>query len=81
MIDGIVVAQSRIERTVARVFSMSGETFDVGTDTGSPVGHYGHQFDCTAEIVAVTLERLSELNDADRDELVKGRMLSGLSAH
>ena len=46
--------------TVPVVFSMSGETFDVGVDTGAPVGPYPHHFPCTAVIHSVTLERLSE---------------------
>ena len=37
-IDGQVVATGRVESTVPFTFSMSGETFDVGVDTGSPVG-------------------------------------------
>ena len=30
------------------VFSMSGETSDIGLDSGSPVGPYPHHFACTA---------------------------------
>ena len=37
-LDGKQVADGRIERTVPFVFSMSGETLDVGIDTCSPVG-------------------------------------------
>jgi arylsulfatase len=36
LVDGQQVAQGRIERTVARRFSLD-ETFDVGEDTGTPV--------------------------------------------
>ena len=36
-VNDITVASGRIERTVPFRFSMSGETLDVGTDTGSPV--------------------------------------------
>jgi hypothetical protein len=42
------------------VFSMSGETFDIGIDTGAPVGPYPHHHPCTASIMGVTLERLDE---------------------
>jgi len=42
------------------VFSMSGESFDIGLDTGSPVGPYPHVFRFTGGIKGVTLERLSE---------------------
>ena len=54
------VAAGRIEKTVPLVFSMSGETFDVGVDTGSPVGPYPHDYACTAKIFGVTLEKLDE---------------------
>jgi len=59
-VDGADVAHTRIERTVPVVYSMSGESFDVGMDTGSPVGPYPHVYQCTAQIHGVTLERLSE---------------------
>ncbi len=36
LVDGTRVAQSRIERTVSRRFSLD-ETFDIGEDTGTPV--------------------------------------------
>ena len=57
--DGDVVASSRVERTVPIVFSISGETFDVGIDTGAPVGDYPHGFAFSGgRIIDVTLERL-----------------------
>lgn len=59
-VDGLAVGSVRLDRTVPVVFSMSGETFDVGVDTGAPVGPYPHHFPCTAVIHSVTLERLSE---------------------
>lgn len=59
-IDGTGVGSARLERTVPVVFSMSGETFDVGLDTGAPVGPYPHLYRCTAQIIGVTLERLTE---------------------
>ena len=49
-IDGAPVASGRIERTVPFRFSMSGETLDVGVDTGSPVAPYGHGFRFTGRI-------------------------------
>jgi arylsulfatase len=39
---------------------MSGETFDVGLDTGSVVGDYPHVYRFTGTIHGVTLERLTE---------------------
>ena len=38
------VSRERINATVPVIFSMSGETFDIGRDTGAPVGPYEHQF-------------------------------------
>lgn len=59
-LDGEPVAHVRLDRSVPVVFSISGETFDVGMDTGSPVGDYPHIFRFTGVIHGVTLERLSE---------------------
>ncbi|MBM3718675.1 MAG: arylsulfatase [Actinobacteria bacterium] len=59
-VDGLPVAAVRIERTVPVVFSMSGETFDVGLDSGAVVGPYPHVYRFAGEIHGVTLERLSE---------------------
>ncbi len=39
-VDGELVAEERIERTVGIMCSMIGNTFDVGVDTGAPVGPY-----------------------------------------
>jgi hypothetical protein len=44
VVNKFEVATGRIEKTVPLVFSMSGETFDVGVDTGSPVGPYPHNY-------------------------------------
>ncbi|EFG79052.1 arylsulfatase [Mycobacterium parascrofulaceum ATCC BAA-614] len=44
------VASGRVDRTVPFRFSMSGETLDVGTDTGSPVVPYGHDVRFTGRI-------------------------------
>ncbi|MEE3062918.1 MAG: arylsulfatase [Actinomycetota bacterium] len=49
-VNEIEVASGRIERTVPFRFSMSGETLDVGTDSGSPVAPYGHDFRFTGRI-------------------------------
>ena len=59
-VDGAAVAGVRLAHTVPVVFSMSGETFDVGLDSGSPVGDYPHVYRFTGAIHGVTLERLSE---------------------
>ncbi len=71
-VDGIEVDTARLERTVPIVFSMSGETFDVGVDTGAPVGPYPHRFECTADVVGVTLERLKDPDPAVRAAMAEG---------
>lgn len=77
-VDGAEVARARVERTVPVVFSMSGETFDVGVDTGAPVGDYPHRFPCTAEIHGVTLERLTSPDAATRRARTEGDLQAGL---
>jgi len=79
-INGELHDAMRIKRTVPVVYSMSGETFDVGCDTGSPVGPYPHVFECTAEITSVTLERLTELSPADRERLTEWEFRASLSS-
>lgn len=71
-VDGVEVASARVPRTVPVVFSMSGETFDVGVDTGAPVGPYPVHFPCTAEIIDVTVSRLSEPYSATRRAMREG---------
>lgn len=77
-VDGTEMTRGRIERTVPVVYSMSGETFDVGVDTGAAVGSYPHGFRCTAEIVGVTLERLDDpspqVRAAESDARVRAAM-------
>ena len=81
LVDGTPVAADRIERTVPLVFSMSGETFDVGTDTGSPVGFYPHDFRCTARITGVTVERLDAPSEEIADAVRTGTFSAALRAH
>jgi arylsulfatase len=78
-VDGITGEGARIERTVPLVYSMSGETFDVGIDTGSPVGPYPHDYRCTATIEAVVLERLNEPDPAIAALVAEGMWRAGLS--
>ncbi|MFM9131327.1 MAG: arylsulfatase [Actinomycetota bacterium] len=59
-IDGGPVGHARVERSVPVIFSISGETFDVGLDSGAAVGDYPHVYRFTGLIHGVTLERLSE---------------------
>lgn len=79
-VNGHTVAEKRIDKTVPIIFSMSGETFDVGRDTGSPVGPYPHNFPFTGGIVGVTLERLTDTDEEVKQTEVKGRFQAGLSS-
>jgi len=81
LVDGAALTDGRIERTVPLVFSMSGETFDIGTDTGSPVGHYPHDYRCTAEIIGVTVERLDTPSEEISTAVRAGTFRAALRAH
>lgn len=78
-VDGNALSSARIERTVPLVYSMSGETFDVGIDTGSVVGPYPHDFRCTATINGVTLERKSEPDPTIKQLVEEGMWRAGMS--
>jgi len=58
-VDGHLVGAVRVAHTVPFVFSISGETFDVGCDTGTAVGPYPAPFPFTGTISEVELERRS----------------------
>lgn len=66
-VNGSQVATGRVDRTVPFLFSMSGETFDVGVDTGSPVGPYPNQLPFTGDIhrIDVALEPQHLDNDSE----------------
>jgi arylsulfatase len=68
-VNGEQVAQGRIEKTVPFVFSMSGETFDVGEDTGAPVGPYPHEFPFTGKIGKIDIEVASMLAGIPEEKL------------
>jgi arylsulfatase len=78
-VNGSEVSRGQITKTVPLVFSMSGETFDVGIDTGSPVGPYRHNFECTAQIESVTLERLDEPPKDILEKMREGEFRASLS--
>jgi len=78
-VNGSEVSRGQITKTVPLVFSMSGETFDVGIDTGSPVGPYRHNFECTAQIESVTLERLDEPSKDILEKMREGEFRASLS--
>ena len=55
LVDGKRVGQARVERSVPVFFSID-ETFDVGTDTGSPAGDYPPHNAFTGVLREVTVE-------------------------
>ncbi len=79
-VDGVKADTGRIERTVPIVYSISGETFDVGVDTGAPVGPYESGFPFTGEITEVILERISNPDKKTKKKMKEGIIQSGLSA-
>ncbi|MBJ21788.1 MAG: arylsulfatase [bacterium] len=54
-VDGRRVGAGKIERSVPGFFSID-ETFDVGTDTGSPAGHYPPLFEFNGRLDRVVLK-------------------------
>ena len=75
-----LVEEKRISRTVPVIFSMSGETFDVGRNTGSPVADYPSHFPFTGRIIRVVLERLSEKDGLTQKKEARARFAASLSA-
>ena len=57
---------------------MSGETFDVGVDTGAPVGPYESGFGFTGKIVEVVLERIGKRDAATTKKMEDGMLDAGL---
>jgi len=78
-VDDREAGNMRIDKTVPLVYSMSGETFDIGVDTGSPVGSYPHLFTCTADIIGVTIERLNEPSAATKQKMREGEFKASIS--
>ena len=79
LVNDAVVGHGRIEKTVPFVYSMSGETFDVGIDTGSPVGNYHHNYNFVGTILGVTLERLSEPTPEIAAQIREGEFRASLA--
>ena len=61
--SGVRTDANNASSTRRRSSEDDGETFDVGVDTGAPVGPYPHQFPFVGSIVGVTIERLGERPD------------------
>jgi arylsulfatase len=79
-VDGVLVAEGHVPNTVPVIFSMSGETFDVGIDTGAPVGPYPHQFEFAGKIVGVTIERLGERPEAVLQAMRDGQIRASIAS-
>jgi arylsulfatase A-like enzyme len=78
-VGGETVAATRLEQTVPFLFSMSGETLDVGVDTGSPVGDYPGRFPFTGQIERIEVELRSELADEHGQEFEDGQLRGAIS--
>ena len=78
-VDDEPVASGRIERTIPVMISMSGETFDVGIDTGAPVGPYPHRFPCTATVIDVTIQQLGDLDEVTRAAVTAAELRAGMA--
>jgi arylsulfatase len=77
--DGEPIGHTRVDKSVPIVFSMSGESFDIGMDTGAPVGDYPHVYRFTGQIYGVTLERLSEPSPEVEAKIADGEFLASLA--
>jgi arylsulfatase len=77
--DGEPIGHTRVDKSVPIVFSMSGESFDIGMDTGAPVGDYPHVYRFTGQIYGVTLERLSEPSPEVAAKIADGEFLASLA--
>ena len=79
-VNGKPVAAGRIEKTVPFIFSMSGETFDVGEDTGAPVGPYAHGFPFTGTIQKIEIELRDAPDAAAQQAVQQGQVNAALKA-
>ena len=79
-VDGEIEANEKIPATVPVIYSMSGETFDVGRDTGSPVGPYPHNYQFNGHVIGVTLERLTDSSKSIKNAERQGRFQASLSS-
>jgi arylsulfatase len=80
-VDGKIVAQGRIDQTVPLRFSLD-ETFDVGSDTGTPVSEsYDVPFKYNGRIEKVVIDLgQGKLSDAEEDKLQGMVQKAGLAA-
>lgn len=62
------------------VFSMSGETLDVGIDTGSPVGPYKAEFPCNGDTDRIEIDLHPELSPQHREQQADGQFRAAISS-
>jgi len=74
------VGSGRIERTVPFLFSMSGETLDIGVDTGSPVGPYPGHFPFNGTVRRIEINLWPSPDDAPRAEIEDTQLRAALGA-
>ena len=72
-VNGSTAGTGRVTNTVPFLFSMSGETLDVGVDTGSPVGPYPNEFRFTGDILRIDVQLKPEHRDDD-PEIAAGQL-------
>ena len=80
-VNGAAAAHGRVERTVPFVFSMSGETLDVGVDTCSPVGPYPSGFPFTGRIGRIEIDLRSDLANGEQRDFEDGQRRGAVSQH
>jgi arylsulfatase len=79
-VNGGPAAAGRIEKTVPFVFSMSGETMDVGEDTGAPVGPYPPGSPFTGVIRKIQIEVKPALDAKAKQDTAEGEFAGALRA-
>ena len=62
------------------VFSMSGETFGIGEDSGAAVGPYEQGFAFTGTIKQVEIELKTELDQQFKEAMQQGQIDAALSS-
>jgi len=77
-VNGRFAAEGRIEKTVPFLFSMSGETLDVGEDTGSPAGPYESGFPFTGTIRKIEIEVRPALDARAKQAVAEGELVGAL---
>ncbi|NOK12702.1 arylsulfatase [Corallococcus exercitus] len=79
-VNGRIAGQGRIEKTIPFLFSVSGETFDVGDDTGAAVGPYAHGVPFTGTIQKVQIALRSEHDAGTKQAMHEGHVDAALKS-